>query len=491
MSKATLEARDTFGALCNAKPSVSAFNKSFAPRKPSTQANVVRDPGYSAWTDLERRVRSKVLRMWDEGFVAHSLPLNLRYEANKPMGIAFCRSTQDVAETLLWCLEYAIPLVVRSGGHSYGGFSTTNGLMINLSLMNEVLYDTAQQTLTFAGGTTIGHAVDVLSRYERTFTHGRCPSVGLAAMVLGGGVGFNMRSFGLACDHLIGTEIVTADGRVHQVNRVDNPDLFWACRGGGGGNCGISTSFTLRTFPAETVTVFSMTWTLDTKATFLRLMSALDGAPNGLGSRVALFVTGANRRICLSLLGQFRGGAEDFANILAGVGEPQQSELRETEYWNGQLFLWEYLDPLRFHESSAFLPRAPTRDLVELAFEYLSSWPGTSGEADVRFFQTGGAVNDVSADATAFVHRDSRWLMVVGLTWDQAEQNEIVQRNLEWQRRGYRSMQPFSTGGSYQNLTDPTLDNWQDCYYGSNFTRLKEIKMAVDPEGVFSFPQSI
>lgn len=160
-------------------------------------------------------------------------------------------------------------------------------------------------------------------------------------------------------------------------------------------------------------------------------------------------------------------------------------------YTDAQVYLDEVLDPLYFHESSMYVADVPSLDFLHSGAAYLQAWPETGGEVDFRFFQMGGAVNDVDADATAFAHRDTRWLLVTGLTWSETDTQDRIDRSLTWQKAFYQSVLPSGTGGSYGNLLDPTLENWADAYYGAHLQRLSRIKQRMDPKGLFARPQSV
>jgi len=459
-------------------------------------------PGRLAWRHLANNLSGPLLRPHDFDFAKYSAPYNLRYAHVQPHGIAVCATSKDAATAILWCRELDVPFVARSGGHSYAGYSTTRGLLIDLSAMRSVYFDPSTGKVRIGGGARNQDLYDALEQGNAAITHGRCPAVGAAGFLLGGGIGFNMRGHGLACDQLTASEIVTADGRVLALGPADNPDLFWACRGGGGGNFGINTAFTLQTFPAEPVTVFKLSWTNRSpspEAVFARLMPALDGAPDGFGSRVSLqAVTPVQRAggvdVTVSLIGQLKGKRKALADILAAayaVGRPQQSDIRETNYWEGQRFLAETDPPGYFQERSTFLVAPLSADALGVAFDWLRRWPGTGASADLRFFQTSGRINAVAPSATAFVHRNSRWIMDVGLNWTASDPPIELRRNREWQDGFYAAMLPFSTGGAYQNFIDPSLANWQQAYYGTNLARLRRTKAQVDPSGVFRFPQGI
>ena len=429
----------------------------------------------------------------------------MRYASDLPDGVALCRNAEDVASAITWCRENSVPLVVQSGGHSYAGFSMRRGgLLLNLLLMREAHHSNG--TVRIGGGARNQTLYALLEQNNLAITHGRCPSVGAAGFLLGGGIGFNMRAHGVACDGLIASEIVTADGKIRTLTSAadkEDADLFWACRGGGGGNFGVNTAFTLATFEARPVTVFDLTWNAahpSPRKVFGAMIKALDAGPVELGTRVSLKAVSPRDRarggdVAISLLGQLHAqSAKSLDEILADVyaiAKPQRTLIWDrSNYWDAQKVLEENDVPVYFQERSAFLESRLDDEAIELAFRYLHSWPGTSEGADLRFFQTGGRINEPAADATAFVHRSSRWLLDVGLNWSAADPGDVVARNRVWQDRFYDAMRKFAKG-AYQNFADPSLRDWRTAYYGANLARLQNIKRTVDPERVFDFAQAL
>jgi hypothetical protein len=461
--------------------------------------------GGRAWRELQQRISGPVLRPWDEDFAWITLPNNLRYSGPNPQGVARCRNADDVAQSILWAREHRIPLVARSGGHSYAGYSTTNGLMIETTMMGGAKFDSTTGVVTVEGGALNSAVYDALRAENVAITHGRCPSVGAAGFVLGGGIGFNMRGNGIASDSLLESEIVTADGKRLTLSDKPSgiPDLFWACRGGGGGNFGINTSFKLQTFAVGRATVFHVVWKAPTELLASTLMEALGNAPPALGSRISFRAPSPEQRshgedVTVDLLGQFRNASLPELRALLEpsykVARPSTEDIREMSYWEGQDFLSENQNPVYFQERSAFVNGPFGDEALAIAFKILRTWPGTSEYGDLRFFQTGGRMNSLSPDATAFVHRGSNWLLVVGLYWTQQDnRNERLMRaNRDWQDRFYDAMLPFvGGGGAYQNFTDPSLKDWRQSYYGANLFRLARVKKDVDPDNVFEFPQAV
>lgn len=452
----------------------------------------------SAWADLARGLKGPLLRPGDAGFPAFAQPNNLRY-AQEPGGIARCASVEDIQTALRWVRRNEVPLVARSGGHSYGGYSTTPGLIIDVSLMNQVSVHPEEPRVTVAGGVRGREVFEALERRGAAITHGRCPSVGLAGLVLGGGLGFNTRRHGLTCDQLLETQLVTADGELLTCNETENADLFWACRGAGGGNFGIHTSFTFRTFPVDRVTLFSLEWQSRPEEVLAALDTVLARAPDTLGANLsvgAVRAASGGTGQTVSLLGQFFGSPAELTELLApayavSAPDPQKTRLQELPYWKAQELLSVEGKPGYYHQRSRFADGPLGARALATLMEWSQRWPGTSGSAAFTMMLTGGAMNRVAPEATAFVHRRSHLLCYIRFTWGAQDAPVLVQRSMDWLSGFDDAMRPFLSGSSYQNFIDPTLPEWERAYYGGNLERLMQIKSQVDPRNTFRFPQSI
>lgn len=455
----------------------------------------------SEWRQLARLLSGPVLRPGDPDFIRLARPNNLRYRSIDPRGIARCLDANDVAQAIGWARQHQIPLVARSGGHSYAGYSTTTGLMIDLRLMNQAAVDDSTGILTIGGGVLNSGIYPALQASQVTITHGRCKTVGAAGFLLGGGIGFNMRAHAIGSDQVVASEIVTADGSIVELP-TDNPDLFWACQGGGGGNFGINTSFSLQTFPVPSpLTVFKVSWTVNPDEVLAALIAALAAGPDELGTRVQLSAVTADelaqgRDVSIGLLGQLVGTPSDVEDILApvfAVANPSKVTIQQMDYWDAQLkFLALTEGPGEFQERSRFFVGGFGAQAIETALEWCRDWPGTSSGADMVLFQTGGQINTIAPDATAFVHRNSEWLMTIALSWSEEDSRSTIADNLAWQSSFYSAISAFAgDGGAYQNFIDPSLADWEQGYYGVNLARLQQIKAAVDPTRVFDFPEAI
>ncbi|MGA3037840.1 MAG: FAD-binding oxidoreductase [Vulcanimicrobiaceae bacterium] len=451
------------------------------------------------WGALGKQLSGRLVLPGEDDFLALARPNNLRYALRQPRGIALCANAADVAASIRWATEHGVPLIARSGGHSYAGYSTTTGLMIDVARMHDFAFDSSTGIVTVGGGARNKHVYANCRKVGVAITHGRCAEVGIAGLSLGGGVGFNMRAHGVLCDQLVESEIVTADGSTRVTNPSKNPDLFWACRGGGGGNFGINTSMSFQTFDVGRVTAYDLSWVTDLERVFERLVAALETAPASLGCKVSITASprtgGGVPNMRVELLGQFAGSSSELLEILHpvyAVRPPSNASfLKELPYWDAQDKLSELGSPAYFQERSRFLNDRFSHTAIDTIFGWLRRWPATTDSATFKAFQTGERINAVSREATAFAHRESHWLGSVDVIWNRKTAIDVLQRNLEWQSDFYDALIPIAKGGAYQNFADPSLSDWETAYYGANLPRLEAVKRRVDPARVFTFPEAI
>ena len=177
-----------------------------------------------------------------------------------PSALLRCRAIDDVRVGIEAARGWGLPVAMRSGGHSYGGYSTGTGLVIDTGTFRGFTHKTGTETALTGAGQRLIDVYTTFAAVGLAFPAGTCATVGLGGLALGGGVGVFDRSFGLTCDNVIGVRVVTADLQVLDCDESQNSDLYWACRGGGGGNFGIVTTFTLKGYPQGDVVVFNMSW---------------------------------------------------------------------------------------------------------------------------------------------------------------------------------------------------------------------------------------
>ena len=451
---------------------------------------------------------------------------NTRFSSIVPGAVAFCATPQDVAASIAFARANGLPLRARNGRHSYGGYSTCEGLVIDVTSMSGIEVSADASTATIGAGAVLIDIYTALAARGVTIPGGTCPSVGITGLTLGGGHGEVSRAFGLTCDALVSLEIVLADGRVVTASESEEPDLFWACRGGGGGNFGIVTSMTFATSPVGDVTLFAIDWDwADAVPAVLAWQEWVAGLPDEVFTGIALLTQpgGPSASPYVGASGTFLGTPAEWAPIvaplLAAVAPATQNAEQKTyleavdihagcatiteqechpTYWNppGQL------EQNTWAATSAFVGEAAplTAEAVQVIVDFVDRrqadplQPTTDpqfGTGGVGFDSYGGAINRVAPDATSFVHRDCLALGQYLAYWQTDSSPELVASNQAWLRELTDAITPYSNGQAYQNYIDPGLVGWLDAYYGANLPRLRQIKLAVDPDDVFSFAQSI
>jgi FAD/FMN-containing dehydrogenase len=480
----------------------------------------------SDWDALDRELSTrKLVRPGDPGYGTAKLLFDPKFDSISPAGIAYCAVPGDVSACLAFARKFELKVAARSGGHSYGGWSTTSGLVIDVSRMSRVKVNAAAGTAAVGAGTLLIDLYDQLAAHGLAVPGGSCPTVGVAGLALGGGVGVVGRKFGLTCDNVVGVQIVTADGVVHDTSAGSDPDLFWACRGGGGGSFGVVTSFTLRTHPVPDLVLFYLQWPWSAAASVIDAWQRwAPAAPDDLWSNLHL-AAGPGITPQLSVGGTYAGSVSGAQSLLsklyAAAGSAPPGPFVQSEGYLTTMLVeagCSSLSVAQCHLPSqnpaGQLGRPPeyaksdfyTKPLSAAGIstllaqvEKMQQVNGASGASGgVAFDAFGGAINRVSPAATAFAHRDALFLAQYSTGWtpppghpDAGKGTAPVENQLAWLRSFHAAMRPFASGQAYQNYADPDLADWQRAYYGANYPRLQRVKAAVDPADVFRFPQSI
>ncbi|EHB59401.1 FAD linked oxidase domain protein [Mycolicibacterium rhodesiae JS60] len=375
------------------------------------------------------------------------------------------------------------------------GYSTNDGLVISVRDMNSVRHQAGSNTIVTGGGARNQDVAKALKPANVMIPGGQCPTVGVAGLTLGGGLGFSMRSFGVTSDSLAASQAVLANGDIVTASAAENPDLFWALRGGTGGNFGINTEFTYTANPAKPCTHFAIEFPADRAATMLDAwFTMLATAPREIGL-IWYYIPGAtpaDKPLC-GTWGQMYGSAEATREVLSPViaagRAPITHDVKEGSYWDAVAFLGQSsTTPHAFRDRSRFLDHRLDADAIGILTDRLDQQPHHRG--DVSIFAWGGAIRDTAADATAFVHRGPIALMKYSAAWLPGD-DATRESSIRWVNETFETMEPFSTRRSFQNFPDGELHDWAQAYYGDNLSRLSEIKRKYDPTRTFAFPQAI
>ncbi|MCI0434421.1 MAG: FAD-binding oxidoreductase [Gemmatimonadetes bacterium] len=403
----------------------------------------------------------------------------------RPALIARCLNTQDVSQAVTFARERELLVAVRGGGHSWPGKSVCEGgLMIDLSHMNTVRVDAAQQRAHAQGGALLFDLDTAAREHGLITTTGVISHTGIGGFTLGGGFGRPNRKFGLAIDNLRSAEIVTADGQIRRISEEAEPDLFWAIRGGDG-NFGVVTAFEYQLHPmALQVLCGTVVWpieqareVLDFYAGWYAALSdelyvgpAMMTMPDGVGV-IAMEV---------AYTGDPAAGEREVAPLLR-IGTPIDNGVGLNDYMAMQTQSDELTHPgIRSYAKNGMV-REVTQGMVDAMIE--------SYRPDPRLLlashTAGGAVSRVGELDTAFPHRNAQTMLVFASFWeDPAQDEEAIAATRNW----YNQLEPFM-GGYYQNIEfeiDETAGN-----YGPAYRRLSEVKGRYDPMNLFRLNSNV
>ncbi len=431
----------------------------------------------------------RFLQRNDADYLLHRQIFNKRI-TNMPKYIAVCANEQGVQEAIRFTRAASLPVAVKSGGHSFEGFSTNDGgLMIDLSGMNMPHYDPASKQLTIQPAAKLGGVYGYLNQYGRLLPAGSCAGVGVAGLALGGGYGFFARQFGLTCDSLQRVRMVDGKGEIH--DSKDEPDLLWACKGGGNGNFGIVTELQFKTHPAPpSFTGYRYKYrnlTPDTASKLAeRWFGLMKTLPNTCysswvlnGKQLTIILTDTSpvpSAALKAILAQLKAGANDIMPprkdpFLTGVQryrggtEPMYFKNVSAGYYNG------------FADLKTILP--------EICLKIAASKVTTL----LQINTLGGAINDPALETTAaYPHRRFGFLGELQTYYDKASQTAIAEGVVS-EIQGI-----FTKGGvtaHYRNYPDVGIKHWEQAYYGTNYARLQAMKRQYDPDNVIRHPQSV
>lgn len=457
------------------------------------------DPGRavseSDWSALAKAVSGRVLRPGDPGFGPASTPFNERFAAVTPAGVVTVADTADIRTAIRWARSVGIHAVARCGGHSYAGNSVSTGLVIDLSRLNTVTVDASTGLVRVGGGATMADIYAAIQPYEMAYALGNGATVGIAGLTLGGGYGATSRVHGLTADALVETTVLTADGELLRCDANENPDLFWACRGGGGGNFGINTSFTFQAQPVSNCATYRLLFGRSAaEQVFTCAQQIVRSAPDEFAARTGISTTGSDPIV--SVIGQYLGPATELREILdplLSLAVPHRADIRDRTYWEAKDDLLHETAGGAFAARTSILTEPLPEAGIETMLALIDVWPG-SGNPDgggAALFSWGGAVNRVGVRETAFPHRDAMFLLALDTSWLTSDSASTVERNLSWLADLAEALAPYGNGHSYLNFTDPDLESWRAAYYGVNYPRLVEVKRRHDPHRFFTVTQGI
>jgi len=416
-----------------------------------------------------------------------------------PAAIARCTTTADVRAALVFARENSFPIAVRSGGHSFPGHSTVDdGIVIDLRLINAVTVD-ARTRLAKVGGGAVWSEVDAATlRHGLAVTGGHVSHTGVAGLTLGGGIGHLMRSMGLTSDNLVSAEIVTAGGRMLDASASENPDLFWAIRGGGG-NFGIATQFEFALHPiTEPLYAGLIFYAPESGPELMRLYQEFcERAPDEVSTILAYLLAPPLPFVpedvrfkpgyALVVVATDHGAAERSLGPLRRFGPPLFEMLTPMPYAAVQT-LFDGANPpgTKGYIKSQYF-KEYCEDVIATIHANTATMPG--GPSQMLNVQLGGQVARIPEDASAFSGRSAGFLGMFFGVWDDVAQREAC---VGWARDFSAAMEPVSLGHTYMNLTtDETEARLRASFGAQKLGRLAAIKAQYDPDNIFRLNANI
>jgi FAD/FMN-containing dehydrogenase len=439
--------------------------------------------------DLRQRHRGPVIAPDDAGYDPARITFNGMID-RRPELIARPLDVDDVVAAVSLAVEADLPIAVRGGGHSVAGHCIGDGsLVVDLRLMRSVVVDQDAQTATCGGGALWEDLDPPCQRAGLATPGGTFGDTGVAGLTLGGGIGHLIGLHGLTLDNLLAATLVTVDGEVVRASHDDNPELFWALRGGGG-NFGIVVDFTFQLHPVGQLLGGVLSYDLgdaeEIVATWRELMA---DAPDNLAlfamvSRSAVDATAEGAVVSVAYFGDESEGRDVICSLFDGPA-PVADGVRPMHYVELQDIFGRMPFGLRNYWSGRFLRELPD-DVIELAASHFTD-PDARGS--VLFEPIFGAAARVPPEATSFAGREARYNATFTSAWTEPRDDE---RRIESARSFSAALAPWAIGGGYVNYASESSGDGMETEYGAErLRRLRAIKKRYDPENRFKFNHNI
>ena len=427
-----------------------------------------------------------------------------------PVAICYCVSETDIALALKVAREYGVTFAVRSGGHCTEGWSANEGILIDLSGFGSVLVEDSGEFAWASSGCDFQRINDALQARGLHVSGGTCPDVCVGGYMQGGGYGFTARVYGMNCDVVEEFRMMLADGSIVRANASENADLFWAVRGGMGGNYGILLWARYRLVKLDAVTAFSIGWWFDTPANTDTAAQALvhmqqqmirDPSLDHLGFQLAAAFQGdtpATSRPCIMMKAMVVGTAEEGAKIQKRIAElagadVQYSVRGQYAALNEGLMTHPYDIPQlpinampNESKEARYIDKPIPHEAWVGLLDHFRNTPTRMSIYGVEMY--GAQIARGPAEANSFAHRDADMDFFCDVFWfDEANRAAMEAHVAQWTRL----VEPYWSGGVYPNYPTRNLADYRSAYWRHNFEAVLRVKQKYDPDNYFTFSQSL
>ncbi|MBS1662356.1 MAG: FAD-binding oxidoreductase [Bacteroidetes bacterium] len=446
---------------------------------------------------LAKSIKGKLIKPGDNNYDEARSLYNAMID-KRPALIVQCADTTDVQAAIQFSKEHQLRLAVRGGGHNGAGFgSVDDGLVIDLSPMKAIHVDTKNQTVLVQSGCTLAEIDKATHPFGLAIPTGVFSTTGIGGLALGGGLGYLTRQHGFTIDNLLEASVVLADGTTAKASEFENPDLFWAIRGGGG-NFGIVTSFLFKAHPVSTIYGGPMLWPLEDAEQILGWFDRfIDTAPTQLSGFFALMTVppGApfpedlqGKRVC-AIVWCCNCSEERATAVFDSIRQYRKPALD----WTGPMpfpALQGMFDPtlpkgLQWYWKGDFVTRLDNKVIAD-AVQQIKDAP--TWQSLLHLYPVNGRAATIPPDATAWHYRKSKYAVVIAGVSEKPEDKDII---TAWTKNYASILQPSSDGGGYVNFMMNEGNNTVERIYAGNLKRLSSIKAKFDPANLFSINQNI
>jgi FAD/FMN-containing dehydrogenase len=416
----------------------------------------------------------------------------------RPQMIVRCTDAADVMAAVNFGRENQMEIAIRGGGHNAGGLGVwDDALVIDLSNIRYVRVDPGSKMVTVGGGCTWADVDHATHPFGLAVPTGFISSTGVGGLTLGGGIGYLTRKYGLTIDNLVSADVVLADGSFVTTSEFENPDLFWALRGGGG-NFGVVTSFVFKAHPVHTDMAGPMLWEMEQAPEILKWYADfIRTAPEDLNGFFAFMTVPPaphfpqqfhGKKMCAIVwcyLGDPAKADETFApvrsthppalDLVGPMPHPALQSMFDALYPPGLLWYWK-----------ADFVNEIGAESIKAHLEHAAKLPTMF--STVHIYPINGVASRVPKDKTAWSYRDAAFAeVIVGVDPDPANKDRIVQ----WARQCWEAVHPYSAGGAYVNFMMDEGEERVQATYREHYERLAEIKAKYDPQNLFHINQNI
>jgi FAD/FMN-containing dehydrogenase len=449
---------------------------------------------------LQTQISGKVLTPTDSGYDKARAVWNAMIDRH-PAVIVQPATSQDVVSALRFARTHSLPVSIKGGGHNIAGMAICDdGLTIDFSLMKDVLVDPASRRVRVQPGAAWGGVDQATQPHGLAVPSGIISTTGVAGLTLGGGFGWTTRKWGHTADHLRSVEIVTADGRIRRASAVENTDLFWAVRGGGG-NFGIVTEFEFEARElGPDIAGGLILYPMEDAPEVIRFFREFtESAPDELTSLLVLRIAppapflpeAVHGKPVAGIAAMYAGDPDEGERALTPLkefGQPLADTITRKEYATHQSFL-DSGQPhgRRYYWKSEYLPAVP-QELGEKMVSHCGEF--TSPFSSMLCMHLGGATTRNKSDAGAVSHRSAGYVVAIQSAWEDLETDHL---HIGWARDFHSDIRQFSTGGTYVNfLTEEEGgERIHEAYEPEIFRQLARIKTVYDPDNVFQHNKNI